>query len=235
RMGATRALASVPRDMLDQTQRANFDKSLEEFKEAQMAMADQPSTHLNQGVMVAGMGRRDLAEQSYLKALRMDPRFFPARFNLANLYNTMGRNAEAERVLREGIKQAPDEGELYYSLGLLLAEEKRYPEAASNLGRAAMLMPKRPRVHYNHGLALQHLGRRSGAEIALLKAHRLTGSDASILQALSIFYMQGRQWDRATTYAERLTHLYPNEPGSRRLLNQIREMKKQSSRITENK
>ena len=235
RMGAVRALASVPRDMLDQTQRAKFDKSLEEFKEAQMAMADQPSTHLNQGVMVAGMGRRDLAEQSYLKALRMDPRFLPARFNLANLYNAMGRNAEAERVLRDGIKQAPDEGELYYSLGLLLAEEKRYPEAASNLGRAAKLMPKRPRVHYNHGLTLQHLGRRSGAEIALLKAHRLTGSDASILQALSIFYMQGRQWDRATTYAERLTLLYPNEPGSRRLLNQIREMKKQSSRITENK
>ncbi len=107
RMGAARALASVPRDMLDQTQRAKFDKSLEEFKEAQMAMADQPSTHLNLGVIVAGMGRRDLAEQSYLKALRMDPRFFPARFNLANLYNAMGRNAEAERVLREEIKRPP--------------------------------------------------------------------------------------------------------------------------------
>ncbi len=96
-------------------------------------------------------------------------------------------------------------------------------------------MPKRPRVHYNHGLTLQHLGRQSGAEIALLKAHRLSGSDPTILQALAIFYIQGRQWDRATTYAERLTLLYPNEPGSRRLLNQIREMKKQSSRITETK
>ncbi len=106
------------------------------------------------------MGLRDLAKQSYLKALRMDPRFFPAQFNLANLYNAMGRNAEAERVLREGINQAPGEGELYYSLGLLLAEEKRYPEAASNLGRTAKLIPKRPRVHYNHGLTLQHLGRR---------------------------------------------------------------------------
>jgi len=38
-------------------------------------------------------------------------------------------------VKRVRINRAPKEGELYYSLGLLLAEEKRYPEAASNLQR----------------------------------------------------------------------------------------------------
>lgn len=138
----------------------------------------------------------------------------------------MGRNADAERVLREGIKRVPNEGELYYSLGLLLAEENRYPEAANNLGRAAELMPKNARAHHNYGLALQQLGRRSGAEIALLKAYRLSRSDPRILQALAIFYFQGRQWDLATTYAEQLTRLFPNEDGPSRMLEQIQEMKK---------
>ncbi len=194
------------------------------LKQAQMAVADQPSAHLNLGVMHASMGQRDLAEKSYLTSLRKDPGFLPARFNLVNLYNAMGRNAEAKRVLREGINRATKEGELYYSLGLLLAEEKRYPEAASNLEKAAELMPNRARVHYNHGLALQTLGRRSSAETALLKAHRLSENDPSVLHALAIFYIQGRQWKRATIYAERLIRLYPNEPGPRRMLEQIQRM-----------
>ncbi len=221
RIEAARVLASVPRELFNQSQLSDFDKALKEFKQAQMAVADQPSGHLNLGVMYRSTGRRDLAEKSYLTALRKDPGFLPARFNLSNLYNAMGRNADAESVLREGIKRAPKEGELYYSLGLLLAEEQRYPEAATNLGKAAELMPTRARVHYNHGLALQTLGRRSSAEIALLKAYRLSGNDPSILQAVAVFYIQGRQWDRAATYAKKLTHLYPNDPGPRRMLEQI--------------
>jgi len=221
RIEAARVLTSVPRELFNQSQRTDFDKALAEFKQAQMAVADQPSGHLNLGVMYEGTGRRDLAEKSYLTALRKDPGFLPARFNLTNLYNAMGRNADAEQVLREGIKRAPKEGELYYSLGLLQAEEQRYPEAASNLGKAAELMPKRARVHYNHGLALQTLGRRSNAETALLKAHRLSESDPRILQALAIFYFQDRHWNQAANYAKKLTQLYPNEPAPRRMLEQI--------------
>jgi Flp pilus assembly protein TadD len=133
----------------------------------------------------------------------------------------MGRNADAERVLREGIKRVPNEGELYYSLGLLLAEENRYPEAANNLGRAAELMPKNEHAHYNYGLALQHLGRRSGAEIALLKAYRLSRSDPSMLQALAIFYIQDRRWDRAASYAREMLRLQPDNEWARRAMQQI--------------
>ncbi len=164
-----------------------------------------------------------LAEQSYLTALLLDPAFLPARFNLATLYNQLGRNAEAERVLREALHYAPEEGELYYSLGLLLAEEQRLADAVDTLRKAAALLPKRARVQYNYGLTLQHLGRRSEAEAALLKSHHLEPRDARVLQALAIFYIQERLWDRAATYAEQLVRLYPNAPGPQRMLRQIRE------------
>ena len=93
-----------------------------EYREGLLAVADMPSTHLNLGVLETDLGRKDLAEQAYRKALSMDPYFIPARQNLATIYNQMGRNADAERELREGIRQAPEQGELHYSLGLLLAE-----------------------------------------------------------------------------------------------------------------
>jgi len=223
RIEAARVLASVPADRLDASQRKALDAAIAEFIEAQMAMADMPSTHLNLGVLYAAQGKRDLAEAEYLTALRMDPYFSPARANLVALYNASGRNAEAERVLREGIKRAAGEGELYYSLGLLLAEEKRLGEAAEALGRAARLMPQRARVRYNLGLALDRLSRDREAELALLEAARLDPGDPDIVYAAAAFYVQRRQWQRARPFAERLVALAPGDPRPRQLLERIQQ------------
>jgi len=135
----------------------------------------------------------------------------------------MGRNDAAERVLREGIDRAPDEGELHYSLGLLLAEEKRLEEAESALGRAAALLPERARVHYNHGLALQQLGRRSEARAALRQARRIDPRDAGIAYAVAVFYAQQGQWELALPHARDLMALAPDAPEPQRLLRSIEE------------
>ena len=109
--------------------------------------------------MTGDRGRPERAVQSYLTALEMDPDFLPARANLAILYNQLGQTAASERLLREGIARDPDQGELHYSLGLLLAEGNRVELAAGHLGRAAELFSDRARVHYNYGLALQRIDR----------------------------------------------------------------------------
>jgi Flp pilus assembly protein TadD len=127
----------------------------------------------------------------------MNPYLLPARTGLAALYNAMGRNADAERELRESIERAPRQGELHYSLGLLLVEEKRLVEAAQELSRAAELLPDRARVRYNYGLTLQQIGRRRDAEEALLQAHQLDPPDAEIVYALAVFYIQQQQYRRA--------------------------------------
>ena len=100
-----------------------------ELVDARTAAADRPEAHLNLGILAAGEGRSEAAEAAYRTALRLDPFFLPVRFNLATLLNRQGRNAEAESVLRAGIDRVPDDGELHYSLGLLLAEEQRLDEA----------------------------------------------------------------------------------------------------------
>lgn len=164
-------------------------------------------------------------ETSYLTALRLDPAFLPARVNLANFYNRLGRNLDAERILRQALKFAPEEGEIHYSLGLLMAEMQRLEEAEASLGEATRRLPTQARVRYNHGLTLQHLGRRPEAETALRSAYQLAPTDTDILQAVIIFYAQGRQWDQAERFAEQLVRLRPNAPGPLRFLQQIRERK----------
>jgi tetratricopeptide (TPR) repeat protein len=221
RVEAARVLASTSTTGLDPEERRAFDAALAEFKEVQDADSDQPSAHLNLAVIYTGLGQLDLAEQSYQRAMGMDPEFLPARVNLANLYNRMGRNADAEGVLREAIERAPEEGELYYSLGLLLAEEGRIEEAITPLGRAAERIPDRGRVRYNYALALQHVGRRDDAERQLLQAHRVDPRDPGILQALVVFYMQDRRWVDAKASAEKLAELVPGDPGIRDVIQRI--------------
>ena len=143
--------------------------------------------------------------------------------NLANLYNQLGRNPEAERVLRNSIEKAPKEGELYYSLGLLLAEENRLQEAEASLAKAAELLPRRANVRYNRGLALQQLGRRAEAEKQLLSASQLEPENPKILNALAIFYLQDQQPKQALPFAKQLVKMFPAAPGPSQLLQKIQQ------------
>jgi predicted CXXCH cytochrome family protein len=233
RIEAARSLASVPGDRFDAVERQAFEAALAEWKKAQTAMADMPSSHVNLGALDEAQGRRDRAEQEYLTALRMDPYLVPARANLAGLYNAQGRNADAERVLRDGIRLTPSEGEMHYSLGLLLAETGRVAEAADALKEAARLMPDRARVRYNLGLALQKLGRLPEAEVALLEAEALDSHDPAVAYALAFLYATQHQYERAVVFAQRSAALAsPADPGPRQLLDRIKQQMASSSRTS---
>jgi tetratricopeptide (TPR) repeat protein len=223
RSEAARVLSSAPRSSLKSYQRRSFDKALSEFIKAQNAMADLPGAHLSLGNLYAGMGKNEEAIREYEIAVEMDSLFLPARLNLANLYNQVGKNMLAEEMLREAIRAAPDQGEIYYSLGLLLAEEERLAEATELLGNAVRLLPGRARIRYNYALALQQLGRPEESVNVLLRANRTDPRDPDIVYALTIFYYQQENWERALFFGQKLSQLLPNEPGPAQLLRQIKE------------
>ena len=222
RLAAARVLAAVPRALLSARQQRSLAAALGETERGLEAVADMPSTHLNLAVLREAQGRDDLAEESYRRALRMDPYFLPARANLATLYNRTGRNADAERELREGIRRQPGEGELHYSLGLLLAEESRFEDAARALTAAAERIPLRARVRYNLALVLSKLGREEEAQRVLLEASRLDPLDPDILYAAAYRCAERGEWERALPLALRLVELRPGDGESRGLLQRIR-------------
>ncbi len=221
RIEAARGLAGAPRSWLTDAQRSAFDAARREFVAAQQAVADQPAAHLALGVLAADEDRPADAEAAYRRALRLDPFFLPARFNLATLLNQRSRNGEAETVLRDGIDRVPDDGELHYALGLLLAEEQRLDEAAERLARAATLIPDRVRVAYNHGLALETLGRLAAAERAFLEAHRRDAEDPDVLLALARILLRQGELERAQDYARQLLAVDPGSPAAQRIANAI--------------
>jgi tetratricopeptide (TPR) repeat protein len=222
RIEAARILSSVPLNLFNADQRANFDSALREFISAEKQAADMPGSNLNLGVIHENLGQIDQAESYYLHALSIDPGFTPARLNLARLYNSMHRNADAERILREGISRDAQQGELYYSLGLLLAEDKRLSEAVPLLSEASQLLPNNARVQYNYALVLQQLGKREEAEQALLSAERLDSTNSTVIYALAVFYSQDAVWSQAEKWANKLAELNPQNAQVQQFVTQIR-------------
>jgi len=260
RVEAARILSVLPPSDFDPQQQAAFDRALAEFVAAQRALAEQTAAHVTMGIidtnrqhalqedamrrMEAGADRSAVsglvetarkfsqsAEDEYQIGLRINSGCIPARVNLAMLLNEQGRNAEAEKQFRKVIELGAKIAEVYYSLGLLLAEnDDRLAEVAKLLGQAVELAPKNARMRYNLALALQKLGRPAGAEREFRSALELAPRTPDFLNALAILYIQQRRWPQAIACAEQLVRLAPENVEFQRLLAQIRAMQRQAER-----
>ena len=204
-------LSVVPTSWWTEKQRLAFHKAMEEYELSQLATSEQAVAHHNLGIMHSNRRRFEAAEKAYRLASKIDPQFVPARFNLAMLYNQQENKAAAMRVLQEVTELAPDMADAHYSLGLLLAEdERRMKDSAQALARAAKLSPKQGRVHYNHGLALQRLGKPNEAETALLTAHNLEPTARDYVYALAVLCSQEKRWPDALRWTDQLSRLDPS-------------------------
>ena len=90
--------------------------------------------------------------------MEIDPYFIPAAVTLADLYRGLGRDAEAEPVLRTAIARQPLAPAAHYSLGLWLIRAGRRDEALAELKLAAEQGPTNPQLSYVYAVALSELG-----------------------------------------------------------------------------
>jgi predicted CXXCH cytochrome family protein len=127
--------------------------SAEEWVAAELVSADRPETHLGVGALRAEQSRPLEAIAAFETALRLDPKFTPARLDLADLLRSQGRDAEAEAPLREAVRLDPADAAAHYALALWLLRQKREIEARSELARAFTLAPDDPTIARAYRLA----------------------------------------------------------------------------------
>lgn len=236
-------LSRVPRRQWKADDLATLDAAIGEYISGQECVADQAAAHLNLANLYNNLGRPDTAEKEYETAIRLDPKFVPARTNLGMLYSQQGRRSEAVQCFREAVSLVETQlagaslqdpavvadargilAQAHYSLGLLLAEKREDLEkAAEQLRRAIELAPANPRMRYNHGLALQQLGRAHEAEKELIKCVELSPELTDALHALAILYVHERRWSKAIPCAEEVLRRDPGNAAAYQLLQQARQ------------
>lgn len=183
RVKAARALAAVPLDGLSEAERDRRERAFVEYIASQQANAERPESHLNLGLFYSDRGDAARAAAEYHAALRVQPDFAPAWVNLADLYRALGREADVERVLQEGLKQLPRDGDLLHALGLLRVRQGNLNEALHLLGQAVDASPDNPRYAYVYGVALHDSGSPQKAIVVLKRALARFPNDRELADA----------------------------------------------------
>jgi len=93
------------------------------------------------------MGDLVAAEQSYQRALALDPRFLPARVGLADIYELRGQVERSLAEYRKAVELDPRNPEAHAALGHVLMSYQRYPEAIRCFERGVEIAPNEPHMH----------------------------------------------------------------------------------------
>ncbi|HET9553572.1 MAG TPA: tetratricopeptide repeat protein [Anaeromyxobacteraceae bacterium] len=84
-----------------------------------LAADDSPRAWFNYGFATAAAGDRDEARRALLEALRRDPRFFPALYQLGRVLEASGQRAEAAQAYRAALEVQPGSPEAAAALRAL--------------------------------------------------------------------------------------------------------------------
>lgn len=148
----------------------------------------------------------------YLRGLEKDSLMNYARLNLSAAYNSVGKNAEALKTLKDAAAIDPQNDRIFYNLGLLHYELGDIASAVKSFQQAVRLGSVNSGLYYNYGLLLQQQGKLKEAEQVLLKGYGLDPQALNINYALTYIYMSQNQPQKARKHGEVLRRLDPNNP-----------------------
>ena len=163
RISAVEQLLDITPEQVPAEQRSDLQNALDEYVAVQQANADSPSAQVNLALYYQARNQLALAEQSYERALLLDPYFEAAYVNLADLYRGSLRDPDGERLLKDGLQRLPKAASLHFSLGLLQVRQKRLAQALEPLADALEFSPTTVRYRYGYAVALNSIGRRKEA------------------------------------------------------------------------
>jgi tetratricopeptide (TPR) repeat protein len=196
---------------LDAASRPAFDRAIAEYEAVQKGNLDRPEAWMNLGNLHALRGDAVAAEAAYREALKRDARFVPAYVNLADLRREQQRDTDAEAVLREGLRVAPNAAALHEALGLTLVRQGKRGAALAEFAAARKAAPAEPRYAYLHALALHDAGRRAEAIRLLADAAKRSG-DRDVLLALATYRSESGDEAGASEALKRLAVVNPDDP-----------------------
>jgi tetratricopeptide (TPR) repeat protein len=138
------------------------------------------------GAIYAGMGRRDLAKDVWLKVLELEP-------VRVNIWNNLGLLSEenqefdqAETYYQRAIQINDQWWGSYYNYGSFCRRQGRLEEAVVWLGQAAQFNPNQYQVFLHLGMALFDLGRFNEAQEALLQLLQSAPDNITRYQSLEM-------------------------------------------------
>lgn len=150
---------------------------------ASKLLSDDPSVHLNYGLVLEALERYDDAVASYEKTIELNPKAGQAYYSLALLLDHQGNTDRGIEVMHQALELEPDNPFFNYDLGVLYAKKYDFKNSALYSKRAAENEENFAEAYNNYGYALAHLGRHEEALAAVNKSLELKPDSAAALDS----------------------------------------------------
>ncbi len=154
-------------------------------------------------------GELERAESCSRRAIEINPRAINAYMNLISALMTSGRDAEAEKNLREVLRLKADHEQALNNLGVLLRKRERLAEAEDCFRRAIGAAPHFVPAYSNLGELLQSRGSVDEALAILEKAVQLAPGQPVIMYNLGSLLKEKGYVAKALEYLQRAAVLDP--------------------------
>jgi protein O-mannosyl-transferase len=189
--------------------KGDVERALHEDKTALELQPNDPDAHVAFANALLVKGDVDLAISHYQYAYELNPDSADAHYNLGHALQQQRDLGGAMREFQIAIRLKPDLMEAHLNLAAILWSEKREAEAFPEFERALALAPQSEKAQLNLGWSLATAAepsRRDGKRAIALaeRGARVFGeNEPEALRILAAAYAQDRQFDRATTFAQR--------------------------------
>jgi predicted CXXCH cytochrome family protein len=221
RVEAARILADIPDSQIPEGKRAARAAALKEYEDSLALEADWPSGSVNLGNLRLLQGRADEAIVAFERAIARDRGLTGAYVNLADALRQQGREADAEKVLRQGLSNLPRDADLHHALGLLLTRKKERDAALKEFAEAAKLAPMNARFAYVQAIAVHSAGKRDEALKLLRSANRQHPENLDILGALISISREAGDRESTLRYARQFAALVPDNASVNKLIEEL--------------
>jgi len=107
--------------------------------------------HNNQGIVLREQGHTEEAIKHYLQALRSNPDYALAYYNLSNAYAEQGKDKKVIEACKQAIRIKPDYADAHYNLGVAYGGSHKYEDAMEAFKQVIRIDPDYLQAHYNLG------------------------------------------------------------------------------------
>ncbi len=189
--------------------------ALDEVKQALASRPEMHEAYNLRGLIYASMGEIKLAEESFQRALQLNPRDIDTQHNLAWFQCQQGRYDEADRAFTQLLAQPQLQTAVrtLFAQGVCQARAGRWADAERTLSRSYELDPANPVTAYNLSEVLLRRGEfeRARFYVGRINANRELSNAQSLWLAARIERRLGnaegvQQWGR------QLRERYPQSP-----------------------
>lgn len=159
-----------------------LDLAEKEFREVLRAAPANSDSNYNLALVLLGTSR---AAEAIPHLLRVSPATTPSQLNLLRAYLRAGQTAQGLKVAADLSAKNPNDVQLHSTLGLVLAGEKQYRAAATELENANSLQPESFEILFDLGETYLRMGDYGQAELILKRALNLKPDSPEALYLLA--------------------------------------------------